>query len=226
MTGPGPIRGVIFDLWNTLALTDHDPHPLTALAAAFDLTREPGWRKILERAMMTRRLPGIGAGIDAIAAFTGRSIAAGWSRRELISLWGEASNSNRLYPDVLPALRALGRHAGGRPGFRLGILSNTQSFDLDFLGRSGLDRSIDAMCLSCDCGLLKPDPGIFRLAWERLGLPPESILMVGDSPADDVEGARRAGLHALLLDRSGGGAQDVTGLRDVVRRLTSSPTCP
>lgn len=213
-------RGIIFDLWNTLAFTDHDPHPLSAIASAFGLAGEADWRKVLERAMMTRRLSGIGEGLDAITAATGRRIAGSWSRRELIMLWGEANNANRLFPDVLPALRAL-RPAAGRPGYRLGILSNTQSFDLDFLGRSGLGRAVDEICLSCDCGLLKPDPEIFRIASRRLGLPPEEILMVGDSLVDDVEGARRAGLRAIHLDRTAG-AGAVTDLRELAGHLSSS----
>ena len=213
-------RGIIFDLWNTLAFTDHDPHPLSAIASAFGLAGEADWRKVLERAMMTRRLSGIGEGLDAITAATGRRIAGRWSRRELIMLWGEANNANRLFPDVLPVLRAL-RPASGRPGYRLGILSNTQSFDLDFLGSSGLGRAVDELCLSCDCGLLKPDPEIFRIASRRLGLPPEEILMVGDSLVDDVEGARCAGLQAIHLDRTAG-AGAVTDLRELAGHLSSS----
>jgi putative hydrolase of the HAD superfamily len=217
------VRGVIFDLWNTLAFTDHEPHPLNAIASAFGLAGEAGWGKVLERAMMTRRLSGIGEGLDAITAATGRRIASGWSRRELIMLWGEANNANRLYRDVLPALGALRRPAAGGPGYRMGILSNTQSFDLDFLGRSGLERAVDEICLSCDCGLLKPDPAIFRLASRRLGLPPDRILMVGDSRADDVEAARRAGLRAILLDRTGRGEEgSLTDLRDLAEHLKAS----
>jgi putative hydrolase of the HAD superfamily len=201
MNGPEPIRGICLDLWNTLAFTDVSPNPIVALAAAFGLHGEPGWRKTIERAMMTRRMTGISEAIDAIAGATGRWPAAGSARRDLVLMWGRANNRNRLYPDAMAALRALRRPPAPR-SLRIGILSNTQSFDLDFVRREGIESAVDAICLSCDCGLLKPDPQIYRHAAGRMGLPPEQMLMVGDSPRDDVEGARQAGWRAVLLDRA------------------------
>jgi len=205
------VRGILLDLWNTLAFTDAEPRPIEALADAFGLRDEPGWRRRIEEAMMTRRLSGISEGIDAIAQATGRSLAGATTRRDLVRLWGEASNRNRLFPDARPALEALRRPRPGGP-LRLGILSNTQSFDLDFLRREGLADEMDAVCLSCDCGLLKPDPRFYRHAASRLGLPPEAILMVGDSRSDDLEGALAAGMRALLLDRTGRAPGAITSL--------------
>ncbi|HKY33952.1 MAG TPA: HAD family hydrolase [Candidatus Polarisedimenticolia bacterium] len=195
------LRGVCFDLWNTLASTVHEPHPIRALASAFGLEGRPGWRRTLEETIMTRRLPGITAALDELERATGRPPGNGWTRRDLVLAWGAASNANRLYPDALPALRRL-----ARDGLRLGLVSNTQSFDLDLLDRDGIAALMQAVCLSCDCGMLKPDPGIFSLAAGRLGIPASEILMVGDRPDDDVAGARRAGLRAVLLDRPAGAA--------------------
>src|SRR5678815_1290951 len=155
------INGVMFDLWNTLVYTDFHPNPIAALANAFGLDAAPDWRRQIERAIMTRRLSGISEAIDAIAQATGRDISAGTTRRDLILLWGEASNRSRLASDALPALRSLREfHDGGRR-YRLGILSNTQSFDLDFIEREGLAALVDDICLSSDCGLLKPDPRLY-----------------------------------------------------------------
>jgi len=211
MTSREPIRGIYFDLWNTLAFTEGSPNPIVALASAFGLYPGPAWRRIMERAIMTRRLAGIGEAIEAIAAATGRAISDGSSRRDLILMWGAASNRNRLYADTLPGLEALRRSRSGGLPYRLGILSNTQSFDLDFLDRAGLIPLMDAVCLSCDCGLLKPDPEIYRHAASRIGLLPEQILMVGDNPEDDIDGPRRAGFQAALLDRSRGGPETGSG---------------
>lgn len=217
-----PVRGICFDLWNTLAFTDFRPHPIEALASAFGLADEPGWRRIIERAMMTRRLTGITEAIESITTLTGRKIAERGARRDLVLLWGEANTRNRIFPDVLPALSSLRLARGGRRGYKLGLLSNTQSFDLDFIRREGLDLLLDDMCLSCDCGLLKPDPAIYDLASRRMGLPPEEILMIGDSRPDDVEGARAAGLAALLLDRAGKREEGIRDLSQIVGILTAS----
>jgi len=218
--GGGPvIDGILFDLWNTLVFTDAPRNPINSLAEAFGLSSEPGWRKQIERAMMTRRLSGIGEALDAIGEATRRTLQPSWTRRDLVLMWGEASNRSRLYPDALPALSALRRARRGAP-LRLGILSNTQSFDLEILYRDGLAGLVDDVCLSSDCGLLKPDPRLYGHAASRLGLPPERILMIGDNPTDDVEGALSAGLSALLLDRTGVAPGSISSLAEVARRFT------
>src|SRR5207249_1694557 len=76
-------------------------------------------------------------------------------------------------------------------------------FDLDFLAGSGLSSRFGAIVLSCDTGILKPDPRAFHAAASALGLPPGQILMVGDNFRDDVLGAREAGMSSILIRRSG-----------------------
>jgi len=197
---------------------------MAMLASAFGLDDAPGWRRTIERAIMTRPLSGIGEAIDAIARSTGSRLKDDRSRHDLVLQWGAACNANSLYPDVLAALGALRTARRPAAGFRLGLLSNTQSFDLDFLRREGLVTMMDGICLSCDCGLLKPDPAIFRLAAERMGLPPGKVLMVGDRPDDDIEGALGAGMSAVLLDRSRvvSGGDPGTGV-PVIDSLSSLP---
>src|SRR6185295_10505558 len=84
----------------------------------------------------------------------------------------------------------------------------------------GLAALVDDICLSSDCGLLKPDPRLYTHAAGRLGLAPGSILMVGDNFTDDVEGARRAGLGAVQLDRRGLTAGSFASLADLASALT------
>jgi FMN phosphatase YigB (HAD superfamily) len=54
-----------------------------------------------------------------------------------------------------------------------------------------------------DCGEAKPHKEVFLYAVRKLGLHPEEVIFVGDSIKYDYEGARKAGLHALLLNRKG-----------------------
>ncbi len=63
------------------------------------------------------------------------------------------------------------------------------------------DLSVDAFLTSRVHGKVKPSPCIFLEVLRRLGALPSQAVMVGDSWADDVEGARRVGLKAMLLDR-------------------------
>ena len=80
----------------------------------------------------------------------------------------------------------------------------------------------DAVVVSGDVGVTKPDPAIFAPALEQTGLVADKALFVGDSPKDDVAGARAAGLRPVLIRRSldHGRTEDgvcvVTGLREVV----------
>ncbi len=211
------VRGILFDLWNTLVYSRFEPNPMVTLAEGLGIAGRPDWRKILERGMMTRPFLGIREALAALEREAGASLASPGDRERLVRAWNEASSATEIYDDVIPALDAL------RPRYRLGILSNTQSFDLDFLRRRDLASRMDVLCLSCDEGRLKPDPLLFAAASSRLGLPPRAILIVGDSAEDDVAGAVRAGMRALHLVRQGV-APPVDGASGVLDRLTGLPS--
>ena len=86
-------------------------------------------------------------------------------------------------------------------GLKLGLLSNTAR-DLDaFVEHHGLD--VDAVLTSRVHGKTKPHESIFRAMLDLLGVVPAEAVMVGDTVEDDVDGARRVGMRAVLLDRAG-----------------------
>ncbi len=101
-----------------------------------------------------------------------------------------------VFDDVLPTLDALAQH-----GTRLAVVSNWDERLEPLLARLGLRDRFEVVVVSCHAGFTKPAPGIFAAALERLGLPPEATLHVGDSLIEDVTGARAAGLHARLIRR-------------------------
>jgi len=102
----------------------------------------------------------------------------------------------RFYDDVEPALRDL----RGR-GLRLGVVSNWDTRLRRISAGLGLDRLVDFLVISAEAGVRKPDPRIFEEALRRAGVRPEEALHVGDLPDEDVEGARRAGVRAVLIER-------------------------
>jgi putative hydrolase of the HAD superfamily len=69
------------------------------------------------------------------------------------------------------------------------------------LRHTGLDREVAGWVISEGAGIRKPDPGIFRLAAARAGLPLDGAWVIGDSPGADIGGARNAGLPAVWLHR-------------------------
>jgi putative hydrolase of the HAD superfamily len=73
----------------------------------------------------------------------------------------------------------------------------------DVLERIALAPLVDAVVTSAEAGASKPDAAIFERAGELLGARPHRMLHVGDDPENDVDGARGAHLHAVLLARGG-----------------------
>lgn len=88
-------------------------------------------------------------------------------------------------------------------GYRVGLVSNWGPTGDDVLDQTGLRPFVETVVFSYACGKLKPDPGIFRLAAERLGVEPAECLMVGDNLQADIWGALGAGMHAYWVNRSG-----------------------
>jgi putative hydrolase of the HAD superfamily len=84
-------------------------------------------------------------------------------------------------------------------GFRTAVLSNWDSRLRPLLKGFGLLGSFDHLFISSEIGWEKPDPRIFRTAEEQLGLPPEQILHVGDSPEQDLAPALAAGWRCVLI---------------------------
>ena len=107
-------------------------------------------------------------------------------------------------------------------GIRLAVVSNWDSHLPALLEGLDLAGRFDAVLVSAVEETGKPDPEIFRRACTRLGVAAAEALHVGDSLAEDYEGARAAGLRAILLDRAGrhGGVPDrIERLDELLARL-------
>ena len=85
-------------------------------------------------------------------------------------------------------------------GLRLAVVSNSEGTVEAMLKDVGLARYFDAILDSWVVGVAKPDPRIFQLALERVGGRAAEAVMVGDVPSVDVDGARAAGVRAILID--------------------------
>ena len=119
-----------------------------------------------------------------------------------------------IYPDVAETLDALERR-----GLLLAVVSNWDSQLPALLEGLGLSRRFRTISVSAIEKTGKPEPEIFLRTCARLGVAPPESLHVGDSLREDYEGARGAGLSAVLLDRDG--RHDATA--DCVRSLTEIP---
>ena len=103
------------------------------------------------------------------------------------------------FPEVVAVLDAL-RAAGTR----LVIVSNWDISLYEVLDEIGLRERVDAVVISAEEGLAKPDPELIRRAVSRVGGDPGSTVWhVGDDVASDLELARAAGVLPVLVDRYG-----------------------
>jgi REG-2-like HAD superfamily hydrolase len=127
--------------------------------------------------------------------------------------FGEESILFRLFDDVPACLERLRRE-----GVRMAVISNWDFSLHKVLRMYDLHDRFETVVASLEEGVEKPDPRLFHLTLERLGVPPERALHVGDNPVDDYEGARSAGMRAVLLNRRG-----VSRLPDEIRSLRELP---
>jgi len=133
----------------------------------------------------------------------------------------EDPGSWQLFPDTLPTITTLQEQ-----GLELGIISNFDSRLFTVLRGLGIADKFATVTISSLAHAAKPSPKIFHLALEKHAVDPEEAMYVGDSLRDDVEGAKKAGLRAILLDRegthAGTGVQTIRTLKELLPLVEGS----
>ncbi len=89
---------------------------------------------------------------------------------------------------------------------RTAFVSNCADNTRPLLEWLGLDSLVDELVLSCEVGVAKPDPRIFEIALDRLGVAAADTLFVDDQPAF-CDAAAALGIRAVLIDRVGGAGE-------------------
>jgi len=127
------------------------------------------------------------------------------AHRHLDSEFADAALWLRVIPGCREGLRAL-----ADAGVRLGVISNADGLigerlrELEILQVGpGLGVEVECVIDSGNVGVMKPDPRIFTIALDAMAIDADRAWYVGDMPAIDVVGARRAGLRPVLMDPLG-----------------------
>ncbi len=146
-------------------------------------------------------------------------VRGGVARAHAAAIWELLGPTSLVpYPEVGEVLGAL-----RRAGYRLAIVSNWPCGLGAFCRELGFGQLFEHVLASAEVGYAKPDARIFLEACRRLGVGPERVLHVGDTVAEDVEGARAAGVRPLLLARAEApvqaGIEWVRDLTGVLRHL-------
>jgi len=182
-------RGVIFDLWETLI--DWDREAAEQLAKEVDALVGGGfgerWRGSTTRYNAPIRVALAEAGVPDELHEQVCGLRLTHHRRALVPRPGAVETLRRLRSD----------------GYLLGLIT-VCSEDIEVLWpESRFAGLFDAEVFSSRVGLSKPDPRIYLHCCELLGLEPREAVFVGDGANDELEGARRVGMDAILIHREG-----------------------
>jgi putative hydrolase of the HAD superfamily len=186
-------RAVVFDLWDTLV--DFDPVAGRAFQdqVAVRLGRDPDefaalWfegRAQRESGTLREYLLELGAPEDLVDELV--NLRRDLTRRLLAPRPGAV--------ETLGELRAQGR--------RVGLITVCSEDVPDVWSETPFVDLFDATVFSCSVGIRKPDPRIYRLACQELGVEPNEAMFVGDGANDELAGAERVGMRSVLIHREG-----------------------
>ena len=84
-------------------------------------------------------------------------------------------------------------------GIKIGLVSNADVTEVAAWNRSPLAPHFHSAVFSCEVGEKKPDPAIYRIALERLGVSAEQTVFVGDGGSRELEGAKAVGLSTVMM---------------------------
>ena len=186
------MKAVVFDLWETLVdwPLDEGRELYRRLAARMGLSDEEFqrvWRETYDRRQVTpyrEYFASIGVGEDAVAELV--EMRTELTRRVLVPR-----------PGAVETLRELRRR-----GLRLGLISACTDDVPAVWPETELAPLFDSTVFSCRAGVSKPDPRIYRLACDELGVEAGDCLFVGDGANNELAGAELAGMRAVLIHRA------------------------
>ena len=174
------IQAICFDAFGTLVEITDKRRPFHALLRG-------GVTSITAEEVLTKPL-----NLREVAAEVRHELGEGGLAELEADLQAECA-SVRLRPGIAEIWRSLRER-----GVRIGVCSNLAlPYGAPLL--DALPDTPDAVILSYEVGLVKPDPAIFRLVCDRLGLQPAEILFVGDTPSADIEGPHAIGMSAMHI---------------------------
>jgi putative hydrolase of the HAD superfamily len=187
-------RAVIFDLWGTLVPFEsaRAASMYGAMADVLELPREqfePAWRRAYSQRVVSDLRENIEYVCDSLGVTRPDAIVEAYRLRVEMHRMNFRPRADAV--STLLELRAR--------GYGTALLTNCTSEVPGLVAESPLAGLFDVEIYSCSVGLRKPDRAIFNLAVTHFGLDPGLCLYVGDGGDDELTGASKAGLQAVLL---------------------------
>jgi FMN phosphatase YigB (HAD superfamily) len=224
-----PVRAILFDAGNTLLRMNYDVIALELGRLGFRVTAAT-----VQRAEWTARVRLDAEVLSRAAASSVSTESQSTASRyvgyllealgvgdpaaiEAMDRWRRAYNVPIGPWNVADPLASEALALATGAGVATAVISNSNGSVRSILESLGLARHLEFVIDSFEVGFEKPDPRIFQLALDRLGVGPGEAAYIGDIYSVDVLGARAVGLDAVLLDPGAcWGARDCLVAPDVL----------
>lgn len=217
----GPVRAVLLDALGTLVeLAPPAPRLRRALEARAGIdvgaeAAERGFGAEIGYYLANHMRASDAEGLEGLRDDCAEAMRAAIGRDELDHATVRAAMLEALefvaFDDVRPALTALRER-----GLRLVVVSNWDCSLAQWLDRAGVGELVDGAVSSAVVGEPKPAAAVFEAGLALAGCSAAEAVHVGDSLENDVEGARAAGLRAILVQREGESPTGVESVRSLV----------
>ena len=184
------MRAVIFDLWNTIAVWPEDLWAETRprVAEHLGLTVEEFESRWYGELALMREM---GPMSDVLDLF---DLSADDAER-VTALRREVTRKGLVpVPGALETIAALRER-----GLKTGLITVCSEDVVSLWEETDFHGLFDAEVFSAAVGLRKPDPQIYRIALEKLGVEPKDAMFVGDGANDELGGAERVGMTPVLF---------------------------
>jgi putative hydrolase of the HAD superfamily len=190
-------QGVVFDLFHTLTAREStwSANPMTH--AMLGVPREAWEQQLFETSRF--RLTGAERDpqkiIERLALAINPDLDAEILRRAADNRLDRFAKSLVNIPAENLAVLARLR----RSGAKLGLVSNADAGEIQAWGRSPLREHFDSVVISCEVGLVKPEPEIYLHCLRELGLAPAHCIFVGDGGSGELTAARQLGFTTVMI---------------------------
>ncbi|MFH1589379.1 MAG: HAD family hydrolase [archaeon] len=208
---PSKIKCVFFDFWGTLVENGIFPSPVRRAQRLLRLDVPfSDYIEKFEESFMTKKFDTLTEAFHNVTSEFGVN-PPGFVYDKLVGMWNKNTLLCKPYPETIAVLEELKKKK-----YKLVLISNTDSLSIpQVLDKFDLRKYFDEIVLSFDVGILKTNKKMFEAPLKKLKLKKTDVVMVGDSIPTDIEGAKKAGIRGILVDR-----RDTRDFEDKIPNLT------
>ncbi len=191
------VKAIFFDFWGTIVENGVVPSPVRQVKYILRLQRMPfgEFIKKFEESFMLDEYGNLTDAFNNVIKEFDLN-PPGFVVEKLVGMWNKNMLLAKPFPDTVATLKKL------KKDYKLVLISNTDQFSVEpVIEKYKLADYFDEMIFSYKEKSLKTDPELFKIALKKIKAKPEDVIMVGDSMESDIEGAAKAGIKGILIDR-------------------------